>query len=89
LKMLLLLTLLIDLFVPSFVMPLRTLGQAVLTVVAYLIKLFIAMLLLAGWESLQGHLRLRAIIRPASLAIGLPLSAIALTFISRIFFGCH
>ncbi|SRR6266568_560172 len=87
LKMLLLLTLLIDLFVPGFVMPLQTPGLAVLTVVAYLIKLCIAMLLLAGWESLQGQLRLRAAIRPASLATGLALSSIALTFISHIFPG--
>src|SRR6266702_539895 len=87
LKMLLLLTLLIDLFVPGFVMPLQTLGQAVLAVLVYLIKLFIAMLLLAGWESLQGQLRLRAIIRPASLAAVLALSSIALTVISQIFLG--
>jgi len=89
LKMLLLLTLLINLFLPGFVMPVQTLGLAVLAVVAYLVKLGMAILLLAGWESLQGQLRLRVAIQPASLAICLALSSIALTFIISVFFGGH
>lgn len=88
LKMLFLLTLLIDLFVPGFVTPLQTtLGLASLAVIAYLIKLCIAILLLAVWESLRGQLRLRAAIRPALLAVGLALCSIVLTFTSHIFLG--
>ncbi len=89
LRTLLLLTLLIDLFVPGFVTPLQTLGPAVLAVVLYLTKLSVAILLLAGWELLQGQFQLRAAIRPASLAIGLAASSIALTFINHTFLGGH
>jgi formate hydrogenlyase subunit 4 len=88
LKMLFLLTLLIDLFVPGFVTPLQTtLGLASLAVIAYPIKLCIAILFLAVWESLQGQFRLRAAIRPALLAVGLALCSIVLTFTNHIFFG--
>ena len=88
LKMVFLLTLLIDLFIPGFVTPLQSaLWMTSLALIAYVIKLGIAIILLAVWESLQGQLRLRGAIWPAILAIGLALCSIVLTFTNHIFFG--
>ncbi len=90
LKMVFLLTLLIDLFVPGFVAPLQTtLWMTSLAFIAFVIKLSIAIILLTVWESLQGQLRLRRALWPALLAVGLALCSIILTFTSHIFFGGH
>ena len=81
LKKVFLLTLLIDLFAPHFLAPL-TLGMTMLlSPLAYVVKLVLAVLALAVWELMQGQLRLREPVWSASVAAGLALASIAFNFV--------